>query len=327
MKLEVKRRDAVVASTQQASVEAQKKAVDAQREAVAANEDLRKLLATLRPLQEALGLKGLLPEDLPSSSKDPSGKAVVMITTTDLGDVLEKMSLSSTPAIYDFQGKEMKFTEKGNPTFKSKDVTWRNGKIDFTGTSLSLVIDSTGAVLESVTVIGGYGVSILDGRSLTMTECMVSSSAKNALELLGSGSLTASKVKIVDCTNAGVNMSGSSSLTASYLDVSNSKGCGIMLRESSKANFSDSSISGGNQFGIYMSGSSSMVGTRMVINGIKDYVIRIENDSKLSLTGCSMRKNSGKPGLLSGAASMVLLNCSIDGEVLNGGTGTVKITN
>lgn len=355
--LEVKRCTAAATSAAADAAEAHKRAEETHIKASAAMEDLRLLTAAFKPLQLSLGLPTLdtkweAPQLGTSGTvmiAKPS-KQVILVTSNDLGDLLETIALSDTsiPVIYDFQGREMKYKDKSNASLSINSMTWRNGKIMLPAeTQLSLDVACTGMVLESISVSGGGGVRVLDGGSLTMTACEVQGSSNMGLHLEGTGTLVANDVNVMKCIKKGIYLEGSGSLVATNVNVSDSEGSGvalvgtcsmqasnlkvtkteygIFLSGSSTAVLTGCDVGDTKYYGICMMGSSSMVGTRVRITGAGADVLNMAGEAKLALTGCSMRNNPGKPGVIKEKASLVLTRCLVEGTVTKEGSATLVI--
>lgn len=228
-------------------------------------------------------------------------RPVILVNSDNLGDVLQAMSLSSTPAVYDFQGQEMKYSDRGSPTILSRGVKCCNGSIVLESTQ-SLVVVVDGVELDNICIVGGHlGLGIQSNGNVTLSAC----------EVRGA--------------KFGLWMEGNACLTAHHSKFTESADCGVILEGSSSANMTDCIISGASSDGIYMDGSASMVGNRIQITGTKSNVLNLTGKSKLSLTESTLTRNPGGQGQLCDEASLVLSFCATDGTFSTEDTATVEI--
>lgn len=267
-------------------------AAAAQQKAAAAREQLQKLYIALLPLRS------------PSCNSDmpiTPAQLVIPVTSDNLADVMEKMNLSSHPAIYDFQGKEVGFTRGGDPTILSQNITWRNGKVVLSGEQ-SLVVKARDIKFDSMYVVGGLnGVWVGSGGSLSMIGCGVCN-VKCGVRVEGNGSLIAQDLKLNNCsTNA------------------------FALNGDSKANVTDCDVSGSCYYGVFMESRSSMVGTRVQFIGNHRDVLWLKHQSRMSLRECSLMSNCDKPGFLRDDASLMLSHCAVRGEFSTASSASVHV--
>lgn len=237
----------------------------------------------------------------PSSNKrsrgsdSPPAIPVILVTSNNLEDVLERMRLSSTPAIYDFQNRKMQSAASQGPSIVTHGVTWRNVKLMLTNhDQMCLTIDASDVVLESVSIVGAYhGVHVLPGGSLTMRSCRV------------------------DTCSSGICLEGDSTLLATNLKVSNCGMSAFSLSGSARATVTDCRISGSKLDGVFMREGSSMVGTRIWFIDVRYNMVFVRDQARLSLTGCVMTESpKGKGALVDDEASVVLARCVFHGEML-----------
>lgn len=225
---------------------------------------------------------------------------VMWVSSNDLSDVLHTMHQMHALSVYDFQGREMRYTGAGDPIIASSGVTWRNGTIKLRGQSL--VVKRSGVVLDTISVIGGTcGVCVVGSGSLTMTGCTV----QDAVE--------------------GVSVQGSSSLHASNLRIINSKKYGFSVKGSSAASLTDCNISGAGNDGVYASHSSHLEGLRVSIDGVCGEVLCLKHSASVKLTQCALTGNPGRPGYVKHSASLKLSGCKLEGMVTTKHSGSAKV--
>lgn len=278
---------------------AQKKAVAAKEKAVSALADSKLLTAALLPLKRSLS--HATPDLEMSAAGSSSGmnglqkradgsptQTVVLVESNSLEDVIAQMQLNSSPAIYDFQGKEVVCTTKSGSRTIPHNITLRNGRIVL-GSSAYLLVASPGVAFESITLLGGSsGVWVQSGGNLAMTACEIRDCNTGVL-MLGNGLLTASNLKLMDC-----------------------KAGGIQLVGSSKAELLGGEISCDTS--IYLSDNSSMVGIAVQITGMSSGLVTVHQNAKLRLLGCNITvKDGAVPGCVS---SGVMASCIVNGKLV-----------
>lgn len=299
---------------------ARKEAEDAEKKALSAKQGLRLVAAALLPLKRSLFDSDTKPESRPypavrgsnagthsaergkcirSRTSNPSER-VIYVKSNDLEVVLEMMRASSSPAIYDFQGRDMLYTGEGSPTICSNGITWRNGNV-MLGPGMGLKIVSTGVELQSLSVIGGrFGLWVASSGNVTLTSCL-SRHADCGIHLEGKGNLVARSLKVMDCKKDALNLTGSSS--AILVD---SELCGAKL-------------------GISMEGSSSMLGTRILVTGIEGYVLMLNDVAKMELNNSTLSVTPQKLIGVMGAASLVMSGCVSDQKIIRNTLAHVRV--
>lgn len=230
---------------------AQIKAKEMQVAVVAVDKEIERIAQVLLPLTQALGFTRVDPcldgTAGPGSKKrqrpGDSAQRVVLVESDSLDDVLAMMDASLDPAIYDFQGRSMTCKRTGDLTVLHDGVTWRNGSIT-SSASLGLRVESSGFVLQSVVMIGGYiGVLITSGGAASMEACEVRGS-HFGVRITGTGSLVAKGLKVLDCSHHGLHLEGHAF-----------------------AEITDCEVSGSNLYGVCVAGNSKFVGSNMKIVG------------------------------------------------------------
>lgn len=225
---------------------------------------------------------------------------VMWVTSTDLKDVLHIMRQNGAPAVYDFQGRELRFTGAGDPVIALSGVTWRNGTIKLRGKSL--VVKRSGVVLDTISVLGSTcGVFVVGSGSLTMTSCEV----RDAV--------------------VGVSLEGSSSLKASNLRVLNSKTDGLTMKGSAPAHLTDCELAETGNNGVCASHASSLVGLRVRVVGVRGDVLCLKHSARVDLTRCDITGNAGRAGSVRHSASLKLSGCELQGRVVMKHSGTVQM--
>lgn len=303
LRLEIKRRSAAIAK--------------AQRKAAEANEQLMALIISLIPLNQSPAVVVRkepaikLLEDLPTAVQESTAKTktkgsivtaqVIMVTSNDLAGVLAKMGVDDLPAIYDFQGREMSFTDDGDPTIRSGSAIWRNGKICLSAEQ-QLNVSGGKLALELITVKGGIlGVSVRDCGEVIMSACELHDCRMFGLYLDGDAKLKADNLKLTSC------------------------GVSIQLNGNSHADVTNCDISGGDE-GINMSEGSRMVGTQVCISNVGGQVLSMQGQTKLSLTESTLSNNPENPGVLFDSASLLLTCCVVDGDFEVHSPATVEVS-
>lgn len=234
---------------------------------------------------------------------------VVLVTSTDIRDVLAQMAESSDPAIYDFQGRRMHSVGRRDINIVMDGSTWRNVTFDLPGPKLyqgmggsSLVVSGKNVRLEGVTISGGQrGVSIEGNGSLTMSHCRV----------LGA--------------NYGVHVEGRGWLFAEDLQVKDSSCIAFDLRENASVQVVGCDVSGSGWYGFEAVGSSRMVGSRFSVKGCRREVLRLFGTAKLTLKDSEMGSRQGRPGSVRQKASLVLSSCDVDGYCERDRDATIQI--
>ncbi|MEW5314666.1 MAG: hypothetical protein WDW38_006142 [Sanguina aurantia] len=143
-----------------------------------------------------------------------------MVTSDSLNDVLDQMRLNTSPTTYNFQGRTIQFSggQSEDPTISSDDVTWRNGTIQWVELQ-SFYVQSTGVVMEAITVNGGFeGVCVRGDGSLTMTDCEVHG-AEYGLALSDTGTLEATTLKVKGCTESSFWLADTSYVVLTDCDI------------------------------------------------------------------------------------------------------------
>lgn len=298
-----------------------------QQNAAALREDIRLLTAALLPLTLSMALVE------PDQQRKLSVQ-LIHVTSDKLEDVLLQMSKSDTPAIFDFQGKDMSYSKNTNPTLRADAIKWRNGTI-MLSEKTRLDVTGAGVELEDIIVTGGGGVRVLDCGSLTMTDCEVRD-AVNGLSLDGNGKLVAESVNISNCSMTGILLEGSSLLVAEKICVSQCVWTGIGIHGSSSLVATDMKISGTNdgitlagtstadvndcvledirEDGIWMTGATSMIGKDVNTKGILGHVLRLKDTASLTLTASTLTNSTGKIGAVMECSSLVLSGCTVGGK-------------
>lgn len=154
------------------------------------------------------------------SSSDTSVHQTIMVTSDSLNDVLDQMRLNTSPTTYNFQGRTIQFSggQSEDPTISSDDVTWRNGTIQWVELQ-SFYVQSTGVVMEAITVNGGFeGVCVRGDGSLTMTDCEVHG-AEYGLALSDTGTLEATTLKVKGCTESSFWLADTSYVVLTDCDI------------------------------------------------------------------------------------------------------------
>lgn len=217
------------------------------------------------------------------SSSDTSVHQTIMVTSDSLNDVLDQMRLNTSPTTYNFQGRAMQFSggQSEDPTISSDDVTWRNGTIQLVGLQ-SLYVQSTGVVMEAITVNGGFeGVCVRGDGSLTMTDCEVHG-AEYGLALSDTGTLEATTLKVKGCTESSFWLADTSSVDLTDCDIF--------------AHYA--------KFAISMTDLSLMTGESVEISGNTcSPVFDLHDDASLSFRRTHL---SGIPGLVDDRARLQL---------------------
>lgn len=232
---------------------------------------------------------------------------VILVDSYSLHDVFKQMRRNSIPAIYDFQGRDMKFARGGEIGSSEMfwGVTWRNGKIKLEGDiSLEIYALGSGMVMESISIFSEVGETNYPMQvfgNLTLKDCEICN-ATIGLHVHSSGVLIANNLKIEKCS------AGSLQLVGNAVAI-----------------VTDCQLTGAGRAGIIMTDHSRMVGTRVRITGTRGGVLCLDKCSRLSLTDCTMKNN--QPGYVRDAAGLVLTSCALDehGKFEQGSGATVEV--
>lgn len=175
----------------------------------------------------------------PATPKSGTGggdaeQPVFTIESDNLGDALEKICLSSAPAVYDFQGRTMVYTGQGHPTICTSGATLRNG-IFCLGEKQELVVDGKGVVLDHITVIGGrMGVEVFAGGCLTMLDCVVRDSSIGVYLNYGNSKADLTDCVIRGCKEYGIYAGCQGVMSASRLRITNIAGQVLRMEADAK---------------------------------------------------------------------------------------------
>lgn len=201
----------------------------AQQKAHTDRQELKKLMATLLALQQSLGLDlttsvdSIIGADSSTDGGNPD-LPVILIKTDNLGDALEMVNFSKTPAVYDFQGQNMKYKDRGFPTITSDGAILRNGRF-LLKSDQSLFVDGTAVVvLDAISVFGGgAGVWVGNGGCLTMTACELRDN-KTGLYLCGDCTARLTDCEISGGKEHGIYMTSNSSMEGTRVCITGIQG-------------------------------------------------------------------------------------------------------
>lgn len=191
---------------------------------------------------------------------------ITMVTTKNLGNMLQQMHESRTPAIYEFQGLEMRYTDIGDPTIRLNRVTLRNGRITLSNKQ-TLVVEGKGVVLENFDVIGGkVGVLVEQFKSITLVDCLL---RDNGTGLALCANATAS---VIDSDFIGQRMwcisaLAGSSLEGTRLQITGGRGAALLALDKAAVTLTDCALPENPGSLGKLQGGASLVMTRCAVNG------------------------------------------------------------
>lgn len=230
-----------------------------------------------------------------------SPTAIVFVASNDLGAIIEKMNRDRIHAIYDFQGKIMKYLEAGDPTIKLSGVTWRNGTIHLSPAQ-TLVVQSQAVTLDSISILGGTtGLTVPAGGSVSMTACEIGD-AHRGVHLMGNGTLEAISLRVRSSTLEGFRLEGSSA-----------------------ADIKDSDVSGEGQTSIHMMGTSTMVGNHLLFRDTTDHTLYMQDKASASLTLCTLTSAPHRQVVVKDQACLEFVGCTCLDHITKDSTATVTV--